>query len=108
MPLEAIGISTIACFSSMKGYSPILSASRVIGALSRDRSRTISISVNLLLATFSKVLGDASGSVIALLIIAVIAAEAALFLAMTVHIYRSSRTIDSDHFDKLREGVHNA
>ena len=65
-------------------------------------------SVNLLLATFSKVLGDAGGSVIALLIIAVIAAEAALFLAMTVHIYRNSRTIDSDHFDKLREGAHNA
>lgn len=65
-------------------------------------------SVNLLLATFSKVLGDASGSVIALLIIAVIAAEASLFLAMIVHIYRSSRTVDSDQFNKLREGVHNA
>ncbi len=48
--------------------------------------------VNLLLATFSKVLNDANGSVIALLIIAVIAAEAALFLAMIVHIYRTSRT----------------
>lgn len=65
-------------------------------------------SINLLLATFSKVLGDASGSVIALLIIAIIAAEAALFLAMIVHIYRISRTVDSDNFDKLREGVHNA
>ncbi len=65
-------------------------------------------SVNLLLATFSKVLGDASGSVIALLIIAVIAAEAALFLAMIVHIYRTNRTVDSDTFNKLREGVENA
>lgn len=62
-------------------------------------------SINLLLATFSKVLGDASGSVIALLMIAVIAAEAALFLAMIVHIYRSRRTIDSDKFDKLAQGV---
>ncbi|MDA3909635.1 MAG: NADH-quinone oxidoreductase subunit NuoK [Sulfurimonas sp.] len=65
-------------------------------------------SVNLLLATFSKVLGDASGSVIALLIIAVIAAEAAIFLAMIVHIYRENRTIDSDDFDKLKEGNSNA
>jgi NADH-quinone oxidoreductase subunit K len=65
-------------------------------------------SVNLLLATFSKVLGDASGSVIALLIIAVIAAEAAIFLAMIVHIYRVNRTIDSDDFDKLKEGNSNA
>ena len=65
-------------------------------------------SVNLLLATFSKVLGDASGSVIALLIIAVIAAEAALFLAMIIHMYRTQKTVDSDNFDKLREGVENA
>jgi NADH-quinone oxidoreductase subunit K len=65
-------------------------------------------SVNLLLATFSKVLGDANGSIIALLIIAVIAAEAALFLAMIIHMYRTQRTVDSDNFDKLREGVENA
>lgn len=64
--------------------------------------------VNLLLATFSKVLNDANGSVIALLIIAVIASEAALFLAMIVHIYRNSRTIDSDKLNKLREGAQNA
>lgn len=65
-------------------------------------------SVNLVLATFSKVLGDASGSVIALLIIAVIAAEAAIFLAMIVHIYRENRTIDSDDLDKLKEADSNA
>lgn len=65
-------------------------------------------SVNLLLATFSKVLGDASGSVIALIIIAVIAAEAALFLAMIIHMYRTHRTVDSDNFNKLREGIKNA
>ena len=60
-------------------------------------------SINLILATFSKVLNDPSGSVIALLIIAVIAAEAALFLAMIVHLYRENRTVDSDKFDKLGE-----
>lgn len=60
-------------------------------------------SVNLLLATFSKVLGDASGSVIALLMIAVIAAEAALFLAIIVHLYRDNRSIDSDDYAKLGE-----
>jgi len=65
-------------------------------------------SVNLLLATFSKVLGDANGSVIALLIIAVIAAEAALFLAMIIHLYKTRTTVDSDNFNKLREGVNNA
>ena len=65
--------------------------------------------INLLLATFSKVLGDPSGSVIALLIIGVIAAEAALFLAMIVHVYRTSRSIDSRTFNKLaQEGEGNA
>ncbi|QSZ41395.1 NADH-quinone oxidoreductase subunit NuoK [Sulfurimonas aquatica] len=58
-------------------------------------------SVNLLLATLSKLLGDANGSVMALLLIAVIAAEAALFLAMITHLYRQSRTLDSDHYKKL-------
>ena len=58
-------------------------------------------SVSLLLATFSKVLGDANGSVMALLMIAVIAAEAALFLVMIIHLYRENRTINSDDYDKL-------
>ena len=64
--------------------------------------------VNLLLATFSKVLGDANASVIALLIIGVIAAEAALFLAMIVHVYRSKRTINSDNFNALAQGKNDA
>jgi NADH-quinone oxidoreductase subunit K len=65
-------------------------------------------SINILLATFSKVLGDANGSVIALLMIAVIASEAALFLAMIIHIYRTKRSIDSDKLTNLREDLHNA
>ncbi|MEA2072620.1 MAG: NADH-quinone oxidoreductase subunit NuoK [Campylobacterota bacterium] len=60
-------------------------------------------SINLLLATLSKVLGDASGSVMALLIIAVIAAEAALFLAIIIHLYRTSKTLDSDKYKDLGE-----
>lgn len=61
-------------------------------------------SVSLFLAIFSKVLGDASGSVMAMLMIGVIAAEAALFLAMIVHIYRSRRSVDSDDFNALAQG----
>jgi NADH-quinone oxidoreductase subunit K len=61
-------------------------------------------SISLLLATFSKVLGEADGSVMALLMIGVIAAEAALFLAMIVHIYRHNKSIDSDRLNQLREG----
>ena len=61
-------------------------------------------SVSLFLVIFSKVLGDANGAVIALLMIGVIAAEAALFLAMIVHIYRSRKSIDSDDFNVLAQG----
>ena len=60
-------------------------------------------SISLLLVTFSKVLDSGSGSVIALLMIAVIAAEAALFLAMIVHLYRGKRSVDSDRYDALRQ-----
>lgn len=61
-------------------------------------------SVSLILATLSKVLGDAGGSVMSLLIIGVIAAEAAVFLAMIVNLYRAKKTLDSDRFTMLKEG----
>jgi len=64
--------------------------------------------ISLLLATFSKVLGSADGAVIALLMIAVIAAEAALFLAIIVHLYRRSRTVDSDEYQGLSQEANNA
>ena len=63
-------------------------------------------SVSLILATFSKISGDVGGSVMALMLIGVIAAEAALFLAMIVHMYRKYRTVDSDEFDTLGELHH--
>jgi len=64
-------------------------------------------SVSLLLATLSRVLGETGGSVIALLMIGVIASEAAVFLAMIINLYRANRTVDSEHFNALREGVCN-
>ena len=65
-------------------------------------------SINLLLITFSKVLGSPDGSVIALLMIAVIAAEAALMLAVIIHLFRHNRSIDSDRYDRLRQGDYDA
>ncbi len=60
-------------------------------------------SVNLVFATLSRLLGDAGGSTMAILLIAVIAAEAALFLAIIIHLYRQSKTLDSDLFSDLKE-----
>jgi len=60
-------------------------------------------SINLILATLSRVLGEGGPSVIALLLVGVIAAEAALFLAIIVHLYRESKTLDSDKYNDLSE-----
>jgi NADH-quinone oxidoreductase subunit K len=60
-------------------------------------------SINLVLATFSRLHGEMHGSVMVLLLIAVIAAEAALFLAMIIHLYRLKRTLDSDGFSLLSQ-----
>ena len=58
-------------------------------------------SANLVLATFSRISGALDGSVIALLMMAVIAAEAAIFLSLIVYLYRATKTIDSEAFTKL-------
>lgn len=60
-------------------------------------------SVNLVLVIFSRLRGDMGGSVMVLLMIAVIAAEAALFLAMIIQLVRSRRSVDSDDFAQLRQ-----
>lgn len=82
----------------------------LIGILSRRNLFVVYMSIelilsaiNLLLVTFSKIAADANGSVMALLMIAVIASEAAIFLAMIVHLYKNNKTIDSDKFDTLGE-----
>ena len=65
-------------------------------------------SVSLILVTIGKVIGDTGGSVMALLMIGVIASEAAVFLAMIIHLYRKNRTIDSEAFDLLAERENHA
>lgn len=82
----------------------------IIGVISRKNLFVVYMSIelmlssiSLILATFSKILADASGSVMALLMIGVIAAEAALFLAMIVHLFRNYKTLNSDDFNTLGE-----
>ena len=60
-------------------------------------------SVSLLLITFSRMQGSVAGSVISLLMIAVIAAEAAVFLAMIIQLVRSRSSVDSDSFSDLKQ-----
>lgn len=60
-------------------------------------------SVNLLLVTFSRLHNEMNGSVMVLLMIAVIASEAAVFLAVIIQLVRSRHTVDSDDFSQLRQ-----
>lgn len=60
-------------------------------------------SINMMLATFSRVLGSTDGSAIVLLMIAVIAAEAAIFLAIIIQLHRGRKTLDSDAFAALAQ-----
>jgi NADH-quinone oxidoreductase subunit K len=82
----------------------------LVGAVSRRNLFVVYMSIelmlssiNLVLATFSRVQGDHGGSVMAVILIAVIAAEAAVFLAMIISLFRAKRTIDSKEFSILAQ-----
>jgi len=93
------------------GLAVLLFSLGVAGVIGRRNLLVIYLSielmlnaVNLILATFSRLRPDEGGSVIALLMIGVIAAEAALFLAIIVQIYRTKKSIDTDTFTELAQG----
>jgi len=82
----------------------------LVGVISRRNLFVVYMSVelmlsaiNLMLATFSRASGDAGGGVMALILIAVIASEAAVFLAMIITLFRARRSIDSAAFDELSQ-----
>ena len=60
-------------------------------------------SVNLVLAAFSRTNGSEDGGIIAIFMIAVIAAEAVVFLAMIINLYKMKRSVNSDEFSLLKE-----
>jgi len=59
--------------------------------------------VGLLLALFSTLRPEMGGAVVSLLLIGVIAAEAAVFLAMIVHLARLRKSLDSDDYTELAQ-----
>jgi NADH-quinone oxidoreductase subunit K len=59
--------------------------------------------VNLSILAFSRYLGDHTGHVLVLFVLAVAAAEAAVGLAILVEIFRKRDTVDVDRFRQLME-----
>lgn len=58
--------------------------------------------VNLTLVTFSRFRGDSNGHVIAFLIMAVAAAEAAVGLAIIINIFRHKKVVNIDTMDRMK------
>jgi NADH-quinone oxidoreductase subunit K len=81
----------------------------VVGVLTRRNAIVIFMcielmlnSVNLSLVAFSTFLGDATGQVLVLFVMAVAAAEAAIGLAIVIALYRNKQTVDIDNINILK------
>ncbi len=80
-----------------------------IGALTRRNGITIFLSielmlnsVNLILVAYSRLLGDLTGQLVVLFVMAVAAAEAAVGLALFIAIYRHRHTLDVNRMNLMR------
>ena len=79
------------------------------GALSRRNGITIFLSIelmlnsaNLVLAAYSRLLGDRAGQMVVFFALAVAAAEAAVGLALFIAVFRLRHTIDLNRISLLR------
>jgi NADH-quinone oxidoreductase subunit K len=82
----------------------------LLGVMTRRNLIAIIISIELMLnaaninfLAFSQYLGQTSGSVMAVFVVALAAAEVAVGLAIGLAIYRRSGTIDVEQFNTLRD-----
>jgi NADH-quinone oxidoreductase subunit K len=81
----------------------------VVGVLVRRNALVILMSVelmlnaaNLTLLTFARVRGDNGAHVLAFMVIAVAASEAAVGLAIVIHLFRHYRNVNVDEVDQLK------
>ena len=90
-------------------FSAILFSVGVYGVLARRNAVLVLMSielmlnaVNLNLVAFAQKLGDLTGQVFALFVIAVAAAEVGIGLALVILIYRNRETINVDEVNLLK------
>ena len=91
------------------GLSAVLFTIGVAGVLIRRNAIVVFMcielmlnSVNLTLIAFSSFLGDVSGQVLVLLVMAVAAAEAAVGLAIVIALFRNSKTVNINEINILK------
>ncbi len=82
----------------------------LLGVISRRNIFVIYMSIelmlnaiNLLLITLAQYHGSMDGQVMALFVIAIAAAEAAIFLSLIVVLYKRRKSLDSDLFRSLAQ-----
>jgi NADH-quinone oxidoreductase subunit K len=104
--MEAISSVPLGYYLSL---SAIIFAIGAVGVLTRRNAIIIFMcielmlnSVNLTLVAFSTYLGDATGQIFVLFVMAVAAAEAAIGLAIFLAMYRNNKTINVDEINLLK------
>jgi len=85
----------------------------IVGVVSRRNIFVMYMSVelmlnatNLILVALSHHFADLDGQIMALLIIAIAAAEASIFLALFVMLFQNSRSLDANFFNLLKQEKH--
>lgn len=101
--------------SSLLGYaavSMILFSIGVIGVIARRNIFIVYMSIelmlnaiNLFLVTFSRYHLNMDGQIISTMVVAIAAAEAAIFLSVIILLFRSKGKLDTDVFTVLKQEV---
>lgn len=91
------------------GLSALLFAIGVAGVLTRRNAIVVFMcielmlnSVNISLVGFSAFLGDETGQILVLFVMAVAAAEAAIGLAIVIALFRNRQTVNIDEINILK------
>lgn len=82
----------------------------VVGLISRKNIFIIYMSlelmlnaINLILVTLSKYFSSMDGQIIAMMVIAIAASEAVIFLSLIVAMYRLKHSVNIDEFNTLKQ-----
>lgn len=91
--------------------SMIIFSLGVIGVIARRNIFIIYMSIelmlngiNLFLITFARYHFNMDAQVVSIMVIAIAAAEAAVFLSVIILLFRSKRSLDTDIFTALKQG----
>lgn len=85
----------------------------IVGVISRRNIFVMYMSVELMLNAINIILvalshhyADLDGQIMAIMIIAIAAAEASIFLALFVMLFKNAHTLDANFFDLLKQEKH--